>query len=119
LTFARSGGGGGQANVILGGANIASATSYGGYGGNSNGPGFQGGEGGSAYSSADAQTELLAQSPSASALAVGGNQPDSIYVQGRYAYIAEGGAKTNAFEIYDISNPASPNRVSQSNLART
>jgi hypothetical protein len=57
---------------------------------------------------------------SQSALADGSSssgEPDSVYVQGRYAYIAEGTGTTHAFEIFDISNPASPTRVSQSNLA--
>ena len=41
-----------------------------------------------------------------------------IYVQGRYAYLADNGT-TNAFEIWDVSNPASPVRVSSNTLNAT
>jgi Chaperone of endosialidase/LVIVD repeat len=61
-----------------------------------------------------ASSSVTRLSQSALANAVGG---DSIYVQGRYAYIAEGGGTTNAFEIYDVSTPSSPTRLSQSTLA--
>src|SRR2546430_1004133 len=41
---------------------------------------------------------------------------DRLFVQGKYAYVVEGGSYTNSFEIFDVSNPAAPVRVSQSNL---
>ncbi len=44
---------------------------------------------------------------------------DSISVQGRYAYIAEGAGTTNGFEVFDISTPTAPTRVSQSALANS
>lgn len=44
------------------------------------------------------------------------NAGDRLFVQGKYAYIVEGGSYTNSFEIFNISNPAAPVRVSQSNL---
>ena len=44
------------------------------------------------------------------------NAGDRLFVRGKYAYIVEGGSYTNSFEIFNISNPAVPVRVSQSNL---
>jgi hypothetical protein len=44
---------------------------------------------------------------------------DGIFVSGNYAYIAEGAGTTKAFEIFDVSNPATPLRVSQSPLANS
>ena len=41
-----------------------------------------------------------------------------VYVQGRYAYLSDN-STTNAFEIWDVSNPAAPVRVSQSTLNQT
>src|SRR2546421_552692 len=44
---------------------------------------------------------------------------DAIWVRDGFAYIVEGAGTTNAFEIFDVSNPASPSRVSQSPLANS
>jgi len=44
---------------------------------------------------------------------------DAIWVRGGFAYIVEGAGTTNAFEIFDVSNPATPSRVSQSSLAHS
>src|SRR5207253_2613817 len=41
---------------------------------------------------------------------------DGVFIKGTYAYVAEGSGTTNAFQIFNISNPAAPVRVSQSNL---
>ncbi len=39
-----------------------------------------------------------------------------VAIEGHYAYIVENGT-TNAFEVFDVSNPASPLRVGRTNLA--
>ena len=44
---------------------------------------------------------------------------DAIWVRDGFAYIVEGAGTTNAFEIFDVSNPATPTRVSQSPLANS
>src|SRR6267143_1605818 len=44
---------------------------------------------------------------------------DAIWVRDGFAYIVEGAGTTNAFEIFDVSNPAAPSRVSQSPLAKS
>ena len=42
---------------------------------------------------------------------------DGIFIKGTYAYVAEGSGTTNAFQIFDISDPRAPVLISQSNLA--
>src|SRR5262249_11264974 len=42
---------------------------------------------------------------------------DAIWVKDGFAYIVEGGGTTNALEIFDVSNPATPSRVSHGPLA--
>jgi hypothetical protein len=42
---------------------------------------------------------------------------DGVFTDGTYAYVAEGSGTTNAFEIFNVSNPASPALVSQRSLA--
>jgi hypothetical protein len=44
---------------------------------------------------------------------------DAIWVRDGFAYIVEGAGTTRAFEIFDVSNPATPLRVSQSPLAHS
>ena len=44
---------------------------------------------------------------------------DAIWVRDGFAYIVEGAGTTNAFEIFDVSNPTSPSRVSQSPLSNS
>ncbi|PYL10393.1 MAG: hypothetical protein DME33_00850, partial [Verrucomicrobia bacterium] len=44
---------------------------------------------------------------------------DAIWVRHGFAYIVEGAGTTKAFEIFDVSNPATPSRVSQSPLANS
>src|SRR6266480_3204524 len=44
---------------------------------------------------------------------------DAIWVRDGFAYIVEGAGTTNAFEIFDVSNPATPSRVSHSPLAHS
>jgi hypothetical protein len=39
-----------------------------------------------------------------------GSKPQTVYVQGRYAYVVDNG--TNLLAIYDVSNPSSPTLVS-------
>ena len=59
-----------------------------------------------------AALELAAQIP---ASPYGGNRPQSLYVRGDLAYganVAEG----ERFIIYDVSNPAAPVKISQTNL---
>src|SRR5437667_18052 len=57
----------------------------------------------------------VSQSNLAQGKDVGGGG-DGIFIKGTYAYVDEGGSYTNSFEIFNISNPAVPVRVSQSNL---
>ena len=42
---------------------------------------------------------------------------DGIFVSGNYAYIAEGAGTTNAFQIFDVSNPSAPVLTGQADLA--
>jgi hypothetical protein len=44
---------------------------------------------------------------------------DAIWVRDGFAYIVEGAGTTNAFEIFDVSNPPTPSHVSQSPLANS
>src|SRR5436190_17840901 len=44
---------------------------------------------------------------------------DAIWVTDGFAYIVEGAGTSNAFEIFDVSNPATPSRVSHSPLAHS
>jgi len=44
---------------------------------------------------------------------------DAIWVRDGFAYIVEGAGTTNAFEIFDVSNPAAPSRVSHAPLAHS
>src|SRR5262245_7208577 len=44
---------------------------------------------------------------------------DAIWVRDGFAYIVEGAGTTKAFEIFDVSNPATPLRVTQSPLANS
>ena len=46
-----------------------------------------------------------------------GGGGDGIFIKRPYAYIAEGSGTTNAFQIFDISDPRVPVLISQSNLA--
>jgi hypothetical protein len=48
---------------------------------------------------------------------VSGGGGDGIFIKGTYAYVAEGSGTTNAFQIFDISDPRAPVLISQSNLA--
>src|ERR1700760_2873057 len=49
---------------------------------------------------------------------VSGGGGDGIFITGRtYAYIAEGSGTTNAFQIFNISNPQAPVLIGQTNLA--
>ena len=48
---------------------------------------------------------------------VNGGGGDGIFIKGTYAYVAEGSGTTNAFQIFDISDPRAPVLISQSNLA--
>src|SRR4029077_19689416 len=42
---------------------------------------------------------------------------DGIFVSGNYAYIAEGAGMTNAFQIFDVSDPLAPVLAGQADLA--
>jgi hypothetical protein len=39
-----------------------------------------------------------------------------VYVQGRYAYLADTSSASGNFEVWDVSNPAAPARIASSNL---
>jgi hypothetical protein len=58
----------------------------------------------------------VSQSNLAQGKVVGGGG-DGIFIKGTYAYVAEGSGTTNAFQIFDISDPRAPVLISQSNLA--
>src|SRR5438105_12551387 len=58
----------------------------------------------------------VSQSNLAQGKVVGGGR-DGIFIKGTYAYVAEGSGTTNAFQIFDISDPRAPVLISQSNLA--
>src|ERR1700748_28890 len=64
-----------------------------------------------------AATDTLVRRVSQINLAQGRNGGDGVFVAGTYAYIAEGSGTTNAFQIFNISNPKMPALTSQSNLA--
>jgi hypothetical protein len=44
---------------------------------------------------------------------------DAIWVRDGFAYIVEGAGTTKAFEIFDVSNPATPSRIAHSSLANS
>jgi uncharacterized secreted protein with C-terminal beta-propeller domain len=48
---------------------------------------------------------------------VGGGGDGIFVIERAYAYIAEGSGTTNAFQIFDISNPKAPTLVGQTDLA--
>src|SRR5207249_4428713 len=48
---------------------------------------------------------------------INGGGDDGVFIQGTYAYVAEGSCTTNAFQIFNISDPRAPVLISQSNLA--
>ncbi len=48
---------------------------------------------------------------------ISGGGGDGVFIRGTYAYVAEGSGTTNAFQIFDISDPRAPVLISQSNLA--
>ena len=58
----------------------------------------------------------VSQSNLAQGKVVGGGG-DGIFIKGTYAYVAEGSGTTNAFQIFDISDPRAPVLIGQSNLA--
>src|SRR4029450_2554870 len=58
----------------------------------------------------------VSQSNLAQGKVVGGGG-DGIFIKRPYAYVAEGSGTTNAFEIFDISDPRAPVLMSQSDLA--
>src|SRR5207244_9583250 len=62
---------------------------------------------------------LAGQADLANAGSIDTGGGDAIWVRDGFAYIAEGAGTTNAFEIFDVSNPATPSRVSQSPLANS
>jgi hypothetical protein len=62
---------------------------------------------------------LAGQADLANAGSIDTGGGDSIWVRDGFAYIVEGAGTTNAFEIFDVSNPATPSRVSQSPLANS
>src|SRR5256886_6373426 len=58
----------------------------------------------------------VSQSNLAQGKVVGGGG-DGVFIKGHYAYVAEGSGTTNAFQIFNISDPRAPVLISQSNLA--
>ena len=62
---------------------------------------------------------LAGQADLANAGSIDTGGGDAIWVRDGFAYIVEGGGTTKAFEIFDVSNPATPSRVSQSPLANS
>src|SRR6266849_2068487 len=62
---------------------------------------------------------LAGQADLANAGSIDTGGGDAIWVRDGFAYIVEGAGTTNAFEIFDVSNPATPSRVSQSPLAKS
>src|SRR5438445_10001606 len=48
---------------------------------------------------------------------ISGGGGDGIFIGGTYAYVVEGSGTTNAFQIFNISDPKAPVLISQSNLA--
>src|SRR6185295_14395136 len=66
----------------------------------------------------DASTVVrrVSQSNLAQGKVVGGGG-DGVFIRGAYAYIAEGSGTTNAFHIFNISDPGAPVLISQRNLA--
>jgi len=62
---------------------------------------------------------LAGQADLANAGSIDTGGGDAIWVRDGFAYIVEGAGTTNAFEIFDVSNPAAPLRVSQSSLAHS
>jgi hypothetical protein len=62
---------------------------------------------------------LVGQTDLANAGSIDTGGGDAIWVRDGFAYIVEGAGKTDAFEIFDVSNPATPLRVSQSPLANS
>ncbi len=62
---------------------------------------------------------LAGQADLANAGSIDTGGGDAIWVRNGFAYIVEGSGTTNAFEIFDVSNPARPLRISQSPLAHS
>jgi len=62
---------------------------------------------------------LAGQADLANAGSIDTGGGDAIWVKGGFAYIVEGAGTINAFEVFDVSNPAAPSRVSQSPLANS
>jgi len=62
---------------------------------------------------------LAGQADLANAGSIDTGGGDAIWVRDGFAYIVEGAGTANAFEIFDVSNPATPLRVSQSPLAHS
>src|SRR5881392_39867 len=62
---------------------------------------------------------LAGQTDLANAGSIDTGGGDAIWVRDGFAYIVEGAGTTKAFEIFDVSNPATPSRVSQSPLANS
>ena len=62
---------------------------------------------------------LAGQADLANAGSIDTGGGDAIWVRDGFAYIVEGAGTTNAFEIFDVSNPATPLRISQSPLAHS
>ncbi len=62
---------------------------------------------------------LAGQADLANAGSIDTGGGDAIWVRHGFAYIVEGAGTTKAFEIFDVSNPATPSRVSQSPLANS
>src|SRR5437762_11929267 len=66
------------------------------------------------------RVSTLARRVSQSNLAQGkvsGGGGDGVFIRGTYAYVVEGRGTTNAFQIFNISDPKALALVSQSNLA--
>jgi hypothetical protein len=62
---------------------------------------------------------LTGQADLANAGSIDTGGGDAIWVRNGFAYVVEGAGTTKAFEIFDVSNPATPSRVSQSPLAHS
>src|SRR5881227_3448120 len=62
---------------------------------------------------------LAGQADLANAGSIDTGGGDAVWVRDGFVYIVEGAGTTNAFEIFDVSSPATPSRVSQSPLANS
>src|SRR5690348_10980789 len=71
----------------------------------------------SAGSAMTADPSALVRRVSQSNLAQGKSGGDGVFIKGTYAYVVEGSGTTNAFQIFNISDPGAPVLISQSNLA--